>query len=101
MSDQQAPSLLGAELNVINVGLRTFAESLEAQGVPVTQVDWRPPRGSQLQHTQAGVSIEEANAEAVARIIEGRPVLAGMGIAREVIPGYHDRLILHAVESLE
>lgn len=30
---------------VINVGLETFAASLEAQGARVVQVDWKPPAG--------------------------------------------------------
>ncbi|HKZ55200.1 MAG TPA: hypothetical protein VJ123_06950 [Anaerolineales bacterium] len=30
-------------LVVISVGVRTFAESLEHQGVEVIQVDWIPP----------------------------------------------------------
>ncbi len=30
---------------VINVGLELFTESLQAQGVPVVSVDWRPPAG--------------------------------------------------------
>jgi hypothetical protein len=81
---------------VVNVGLRSFAESLQAQGVPVTQVDWRPPLVPKLLFTRRGADIEAANAEAVNRIQQGRPVLIGMGIAREVIPGYHDRLILHS-----
>ncbi len=29
----------------INVGIRDFAESLEAQEAEVTQVDWSPPAG--------------------------------------------------------
>ena len=29
----------------INVGIRDFAESLEAQEAEVTQVDWTPPAG--------------------------------------------------------
>ena len=33
----------GAELAVINAGLAGFAESLLAQGVRVTHLDWRPP----------------------------------------------------------
>lgn len=28
---------------VINLGLEVFAETLAAHGVPVVQVDWRPP----------------------------------------------------------
>jgi FdrA protein len=38
-------SLLRQPPAVINVGLELFAESLQAQGVPVVSVDWRPPAG--------------------------------------------------------
>ncbi len=38
-------SLLGQPLRVVNVGLEVFAETLEADGVSVVQVDWRPPAG--------------------------------------------------------
>ncbi|MBN1138847.1 MAG: DUF1116 domain-containing protein [Anaerolineae bacterium] len=89
-------SFFGAPLNVVNVGLSAFANSLEAQGVPVVQVDWQPPRAPRLQVTRSGIEIEAANHEAATRIMEGRPMLVGMGIARETIPGYHERLILHA-----
>jgi FdrA protein len=37
--------LLQAPPAVINVGLELFAESLQAQGVPVVAVDWQPPAG--------------------------------------------------------
>jgi FdrA protein len=30
---------------VVNVGLTMFAETLDALGVPVVHVDWRPPAG--------------------------------------------------------
>jgi hypothetical protein len=89
-------SFFGAPLNVVNVGLRSFTESLQAQDVPVVEVDWRPPLVPKLQFTRSGLDIDAANTEAVRRIMQGRPMLVGMGIAREVIPGYHDRLILHA-----
>ena len=29
----------------LNIGVRDFAESLEAQGAEVAQVDWTPPAG--------------------------------------------------------
>ena len=50
ISNLQAPkpvnlSVLHQPLAAINVGLESFAESLEAQGAPVIQVDWRPPAG--------------------------------------------------------
>jgi len=96
VAEKTIHSFFGTPLNVVNVGLRSFAESLQAQDVSVTQVDWRPPLAPRLQFTRQGVDIEAANAEATRRIMQGRPVLVGMGIAREVIPGYYDRLILHA-----
>jgi hypothetical protein len=96
MAENPIRPLLGTPLNVINVGLRSFAQSLLAQGVQVEQVDWRPSLVPRLQFTSKGVDIEAANNEAATRIVQGRPVLVGMGIAREVIPGFHERLILHA-----
>ena len=41
--EEKVRELLGEPLVVINVGVRTFADSLERQGVQVTQVDWVPP----------------------------------------------------------
>lgn len=32
-------------LRVINLGLELFAEALEADGVRVVHVEWRPPAG--------------------------------------------------------
>ena len=41
-------------------------------------------------------SIDSANAEAVERIVEARPVLTGLGRALDLIPGMHENLLLHA-----
>jgi hypothetical protein len=32
-------------LQVINIGLESFADDLRAQGVTVIQLEWRPPAG--------------------------------------------------------
>ncbi len=40
-----AKGLLGKEIRAINVGLPTFADDLEGQGVRVTRVDWKPRAG--------------------------------------------------------
>jgi len=37
--------ILSGHLIVINVGLRGFAESLEAQEIDVVHIDWNPPAG--------------------------------------------------------
>jgi FdrA protein len=36
---------LGGELRVINVGLESFASTLDGMGVPVLHVLWTPPAG--------------------------------------------------------
>jgi hypothetical protein len=42
------------------------------------------------------IDIDQANHDAVARMIDARPVLTGMGRAITVIPGMRENLILHA-----
>lgn len=37
--------LLAGPPKVINLGLEAFALELQAAGVPVVHVDWRPPAG--------------------------------------------------------
>jgi hypothetical protein len=39
-------TLLARPLRVINLGLEIFAREVEAAGVEVVHVDWRPPAGS-------------------------------------------------------
>jgi hypothetical protein len=42
------PELFAGRLRVVNLGLELFAEILEADGVQVIHVDWRPPAGGDL-----------------------------------------------------
>jgi hypothetical protein len=42
------------------------------------------------------MDIESANKEATQRMMEARPVVIGLGKARDVIPGMRDDLLLHA-----
>lgn len=37
--------LFKSELKVINMGLRSFAQDIKSQNVPVIHVDWRPVAG--------------------------------------------------------
>jgi len=43
-----AQDLFAGPLRVVNLGLELFAETLEADGVSVVQVDWRPPAGGDV-----------------------------------------------------
>ncbi len=47
------------------------------------------------------VDIDAANAAAVERMMDARPVLTGLGAAGEVIPGMQPNLILHAGPPIE
>ena len=101
-------ALFGSELRVINLGLASFAETLERQGVHVIDVDWRPPAGGDpdlidridaLRHPSEDGWIDritEANAQAVEHLIAAQPTVVGLAIARDTIPGMTDRTILHA-----
>lgn len=42
------------------------------------------------------LDIDNANRVAVQKMMSARPILKDVGIARDVIPGMHDRLLLHA-----
>ena len=90
--------LFGKPLSVVNLGLDSFAKAVQDQGVPVVDLDWKPPAPGvrPVYRTASGLDIEAANDEVIRRIKAARPVLVGMGIARDVIPGMHDRLILHS-----
>jgi hypothetical protein len=98
MADKKINDLFGKPISVVNVGLAGMAEPMTRQEVPVIDVDWRPPADGvqRLRATRSGVDMDAANEEVVRRIKQGRAVLTGMGIAKDVIPGYHDRLFLHA-----
>ena len=95
--------LFGKELSVLNLGLASMSQSVKAQGVKVIDVDWQPPQGDypRLYHTKDGINIDDANQVVIERIRRGQPVLVGMGIAREVIPGMHAHMILHAGPPIE
>ncbi len=95
--------IFGKDLTVLNLGLAGLAGSVRDQGVRVIDLDWQPPRAGvpHLRSTKSGLDINSANEQVVERIKQGQAVLVGMGIARDVIPGMHPRLILHAGPPIE
>ena len=95
--------IFGKELTVVNVGLESMAESVADQGVRAVHLDWTPPQEGikRLRVTQSGVNINDANQQVVDKIKAALPVLVGMGIAKDVIPGMHDKMILHAGPPIE
>ncbi len=94
-------NLKAGSIKVINVGLEGFAGDLEAQGVAVQQVAWKPPllvlpEAVAKINDNYDVLIDKANKEALQIINNGKPVLVGMRLALDTIPGMYKDLILHA-----
>jgi hypothetical protein len=95
-------TLLSSPPRVVSVGLGLFADALAGLGVPVTQVDWRPPAGADARLMAALArldsrceAIERANAEAFDRLVNGDPVLVDCRPAWEALD-LPPRTVLHA-----
>src|SRR5947199_6003034 len=82
----------------INIGADLFADALDAQGIAVTRVAWRPPTGDQqaLRILLADPAVDAANKIAVERMLAAHPVLVDVQPARDVIPALRERRLLHA-----
>ncbi|GAA0352809.1 DUF1116 domain-containing protein [Bacillus horti] len=95
-------TLFSSSLRVLNVGTETFKQDILLQQGDVTQVDWRPPAGGNVELVRAlarlenNPAIDEANQKAVEILKSAHPVLIDMDLAINVIPGMHEKLILHA-----
>jgi len=99
-----ASTLFKESLSVVNVGLKGFADNVLAAGGDCVALDWQPPAqgdrdaGWALAETLNHPVVDAANAVALARFLEAQPVLIGVAIARDVLPGMTGgrRLIVHA-----
>ena len=94
--------LWNEELKVVNLGNAGFYEDLTGIHVPAVHLDWKPVANGDaeliriLEELGDRPEIDEANREALARINSAQPVLIGVGIARDTIPGMTENTILHA-----
>jgi hypothetical protein len=97
--------LLGRPLAVANAGVDLFADELERQDVRVERVEWRPPEPGSEQAlarlAPEAEAIARANDEAVARMEDAQPMLAGVGVARDLLADMGERTILHAGPPIE
>jgi hypothetical protein len=94
-------SLLDRPQRVLSVGAPLFADTLDAQGIDVERVDWRPPAGGDaVLAAQLGrlwdPRVDSANAEALRHLLDARQVLVDVRPAGEVIPGLERDMVLHA-----
>ncbi len=95
-------NLLGAPLHVVNIGIASFADPVRAAGAGATQLEWAPPAqgdravGYSLARLTRHPTVEAANKKAFDAYGAASPVLEGVGLARECVPGMKRRSILHA-----
>jgi hypothetical protein len=94
-------ALFGKPLSVVNVGLASFADPVAEAGAPVARVEWAPPGGDaaaarKLAGLVADPAVDAANRKAFDAYASAEPVLEGVGIAREVVPGMRERMLLHS-----
>ena len=95
-------SLFTRDLEVVNVGLSSFADNITAAGGSATQLDWAPPAGAdaELGWTLATLigdpRVEEANRTAYDRYLAAQPRLLDVVPARDAIPALTERRILHS-----
>ena len=96
--------LFEGDVTAINLGLASFADNLRERGVRAVQVEWKPPAGGDSRlaglfttiDANTSLRMQEANEEALKRMLAGKPTLSGIGRAIDDVPGMHKKLILHA-----
>src|SRR5688572_22484892 len=99
--------LFEQELQVINVGLSSFADSIQQTGGKATHLDWRPPAsgnretGMKLAMLLNDPEVEAANRTAHERFLSAQPMLIGVEQARNAIPDLRERMLLHAGPPIE
>lgn len=108
--EKNAPSdklraLLSEKPNIINIGLKSFAEVVEQFGCEVVQYDWQPPAGGNveliktLNFLRNYEGIDDMNRAVIEKVVASQPVLKDNVRAKEVIPEFAEnggKVILHA-----
>lgn len=102
--------LFNSEFSVINVGIDLFEKDFSAQSLDYKSVQFSPPANGDkelidiltyLNTPSIREKIDAANQKAVEFITQSQPVLIGFDKAINVIPGMHEKMILHAGPPVE
>ncbi|MBS3990522.1 MAG: DUF1116 domain-containing protein [Erysipelothrix sp.] len=95
--------LLSEDVKVINIGLDIFSNDLTRQNVQNLQLDWVPPGNGRLDINEKLKNIfmkkdliEAANKKALEKIFSAHPMWTGVGLAKDVIPGFTATTLCHA-----
>jgi len=90
------------QLKIVNLGNAGFYDDLVGINVPATNLEWKPVANGDAELIRAlekigdRPEIDAANQEALNRINSSQPMLVGVGIARDTIPGMKENMLLHA-----
>ncbi len=91
-------NLLNSELRVVTAGVELFTDTLLAQAVPTTPVDWRPPPAGSEEHlarVMADHRRADANRTAIERMLRSTAELVDVRPASEAL-GLEPGQFLHA-----
>lgn len=96
-------TLFEKPLNVISLGLSSFADNLREAGGDVLHLNWKPvAEGDAQANWQLATLLNDprvnaANEQAIARYLEAQPELVGVSTARAAIPALNgQKRILHS-----
>lgn len=93
--------------SILNIGLSSFADAINQTGATATQVEWQPPAegnredGLALARIVGHPLVEAANKTAFDAYLMASPVIKGVDSARNVIPGFDQKIITHAGPPIE
>ncbi len=94
--------LFSENLEIVNVGLTSFGDNIRKAGGRSLDLQWRPPADSdpevgwKLATLVNHPLVETANERAYQAYLSAQPVLEGVGIAGEELPGFNGRMILYS-----
>ncbi len=92
--------IFSQKLKVINIGLESFMKGLTDGGVEAVNTEFKPPLISDQKLLEKvkknSVKINKANKKALSKVLSAKPVLTGLDVAINVIPGMRKDLILHS-----
>lgn len=94
--------LFNNPIKAINLGSKDFYDDLTRMGVPAVNLNWKPAAHGDaeliaaLERLENRPEIDAANLEALNRINGAQPILIGVGLALDVIPGMTENTLLHA-----
>ena len=104
-ASEKLMALLRRKPDIVNIGLKSFAEVARSFGCRTVQFNWAPPAGGDAEMIRiltflreyGDHAVDEANAEVLSKIIASQPVIRDVVPAMQVIPALAEgKTLLHA-----